>query len=271
MVFMSPHRGGTLACMVVSVPDRLSWTLPVIRSLSLKDAHPIVRLDYLVKAACYPIAPAILYSVFQGSGRATPTVLAAALCFGLVWPHVLYVRARLSRNQKYAEQMNMLIDSVVLGGWVAAMDFALLPSVMLVFGMQMGNLSIGGLRLAAKGLACIAIGIVAMGLYTGFEVNILAPRLASAASVTGIFIFCSVFSYLSFVQSRAIQRSRKKLQEQTQSLEEQSELLEQAKEQAEAANQSKSLFLANMSHELRTPLNAIIGYSELLVEEAQDS
>src|SRR5690606_29610836 len=150
-------------------------------------------------------------------------------------------------------------------------DFALLPSVMLVFGMQMGNLSIGGLRLAAKGLACIAIGIVAMGLYTGFEVNILAPRLASAASVTGIFIFCSVFSYLSFVQSRAIPRSRKKLQEQTQSLEEQSELLEQAKEQAEAANQSKSLFLANMSHELRTPLNAIIGYSELLVEEAQDS
>src|SRR3546814_20330916 len=26
-----------------------------------------------------------------------------------------------------------------------------------------------------------------------------------------------------------------------------------------------------MSHELRTPLNAIIGYSELLVEEAQDA
>ena len=26
-----------------------------------------------------------------------------------------------------------------------------------------------------------------------------------------------------------------------------------------------------MSHELRTPLNAIIGYSEMLMEEAQDS
>jgi len=40
---------------------------------------------------------------------------------------------------------------------------------------------------------------------------------------------------------------------------------------AEAANRSKSSFLANMSHELRTPLNAIIGYSELLVEEAEDA
>lgn len=42
-------------------------------------------------------------------------------------------------------------------------------------------------------------------------------------------------------------------------------------ERAEAANRAKSEFLANMSHELRTPLNAIIGYSELLVEEAQDA
>jgi signal transduction histidine kinase/DNA-binding response OmpR family regulator len=40
---------------------------------------------------------------------------------------------------------------------------------------------------------------------------------------------------------------------------------------AETANQTKSIFLANMSHELRTPLNAIIGYSEMLIEESEDS
>jgi signal transduction histidine kinase/DNA-binding response OmpR family regulator len=40
---------------------------------------------------------------------------------------------------------------------------------------------------------------------------------------------------------------------------------------AETANRTKSVFLANMSHELRTPLNAIIGYSEMLIEESEDS
>jgi len=46
--------------------------------------------------------------------------------------------------------------------------------------------------------------------------------------------------------------------------------LRRATAEAERAGAAKAEFLAKMSHELRTPLNAVIGYSQMLLEDAQD-
>ena len=66
------------------------------------------------------------------------------------------------------------------------------------------------------------------------------------------------------------QELRESLAEKLQEAEIRERELAEARAAAEAANRSKSAFLANMSHELRTPLNAIIGYSEMLMEDAED-
>jgi signal transduction histidine kinase len=47
--------------------------------------------------------------------------------------------------------------------------------------------------------------------------------------------------------------------------------LRDATDQAQRALLAKSGFLAKMSHELRNPLNAVIGYSEILIEEADEA
>ncbi|WP_424930247.1 sensor histidine kinase [Amaricoccus tamworthensis] len=47
--------------------------------------------------------------------------------------------------------------------------------------------------------------------------------------------------------------------------------LEKARAIAEEIGRNRSQFFAKMSHELRTPLNAIIGYSDILLEDCEDS
>ncbi|HEX2216541.1 MAG TPA: PAS domain-containing sensor histidine kinase [Xanthobacteraceae bacterium] len=49
----------------------------------------------------------------------------------------------------------------------------------------------------------------------------------------------------------------------------QEQTVAEARSEAEQANAAKSRFLATMSHELRTPLNAVIGFSEMLMNEAE--
>jgi signal transduction histidine kinase len=239
--------------------------------------HPVLRLDYIVRVSMYPRF-FVLLVVTNYPDRSTPFFWALLVFHVLLWPYIALAIASRARNQKLAEYRNLLVDSVVIGCYVTACWFNLGPSAAVLLGIHSGCISVGGWRMGVLGAVAIGVGMLLGTLAFGAHFDPLGGHLlAQGLGVLMIFVYTTVFSWQSHGQAQRVVRVAKQLEAQSVEVQRNSALLEErthqlelARDAAEAANASKSQFLANMSHELRTPLNAIIGYSDLLIEEAEE-
>ena len=105
-----------------------------------------------------------------------------------------------------------------------------------------------------------------------YEEVLVAHRASEITAKLVVEQFVKLDEFLKHIEEKAATEKelRQRLAEELREAEIRERELAEARAAAEAANQAKSAFLANMSHELRTPLNAVIGYSEMLIEEAED-
>jgi signal transduction histidine kinase len=124
-------------------------------------------------------------------------------------------------------------------------------------------------------LVLSVFGVNILGFYLAFTITGKFPQHIPLADLSGVGIV-SVVSATIYVSMMAIYyanvvTSQSVLVREAKRHRDTAIRMRIAKEQSERANQGKSVFLAKMSHQFRTPLNAIIGYSEILLEDAEIS
>jgi signal transduction histidine kinase len=117
----------------------------------------------------------------------------------------------------------------------------------------------------SSGLLALSIGVTTFGvLFLGLGSALVDQRFAQRANEANARLMVEVAE-----RARAQDELKAAHGNLERMVEERTRDLRAALAAAEAANEAKSLFVASMSHELRTPLNAIIGYSEILLEDAE--
>lgn len=130
----------------------------------------------------------------------------------LAWPHLAYVWARRSRDPYGAETRNFLIDSAIAGSFLPLMHFNLLPSAVLLTVATADKVNSGVPGLWLKALPGTAGAVLAVGLVTGFQVDL--------ASRTGVILAClPIMAIHTLAVSANLYRLVRRVQEQNAQLE----------------------------------------------------
>ncbi|MCZ7566297.1 MAG: diguanylate cyclase [Burkholderiales bacterium] len=144
---------------------------------------------------------------------AHPLVWAALVANAFVWPHAAYALAARSAQPYRAEVRNMLVDSAMGGIWIALTGFNLLPSALLAAMLSMDKLSVGGVRLLARGTAVLGASCLVAAAFTGFAFRPAATMLTIVACLPLLFAYPLAVGAATYRLSRSIRDQNRALAE----------------------------------------------------------
>jgi PAS domain S-box-containing protein len=172
--------------------------------------HRFVRIFYQIRAAAFAVLFIAIGMQMWGRGYDGLAWALLALQF-LVYPHLLFWRARSAADSLKTEHANLLLDCLLFGVWVAALGFSTWIAFPIFLGATLNNAMNRGWRGALGAMIAFALGALAWGLVAGFRVEPQTEPAAAALCLIGLFVYVTGLGNIAYAQSRNLRDTREAL------------------------------------------------------------
>jgi len=183
---------------------------PVNPAINSKRPHWVVRMHYRMRTAAFACAFAVIGIHLAGKNTAALLWGLLALQF-LVYPHLMFWRARRSSDPKRAELNNLVLDSFLLGLWVAALQFPQWISFSLFISTSINNAISRGVKGIGLSLLAFFSGALIYVALIGFEVAPDTGWLSTLLCMTGLSAYLLASGNITYFRSQKLREARELL------------------------------------------------------------
>ncbi len=177
-----------------------------------KKYHRLVRTYYQARAIAFAALFVAIGMHLWGKGHGELMWTLLALQF-LVYPHLVFWRARRAENSLKAEFGNLMLDSLLVGAWSSALEFPTWIAFTLFLGTTLGNAINRGMRGTLGAVVAYGAGAAAWAAAAGFRISPETDLAVTALCLAGLSVYIVGLGNIVFAQNQKLRATREALRE----------------------------------------------------------
>jgi len=172
----------------------------------------IVRTHYRMRAVSFAMLFAAIGLHIWGRAYGGAFWALLALQF-LLYPHLQYWRACRAGNPVATELNNLLIDSALIGVWIAALGFPLWIAFSAIIGTLFNNAGNRGLRGVPTAVLALSGGMLAWIALAGLKLSPDTGWPVTLFCIFGLTAYLLAMGNIGFVRNRELRQIRERLRQ----------------------------------------------------------
>jgi diguanylate cyclase (GGDEF)-like protein len=130
----------------------------------------------------------------------------------LVYPHLVFWRAKRASDPLKAELNNLILDSLLIGLWVAVLEFPLWITFTLFISTSLNHAISRGRRGILLAIAAFSCGALTWIAIAGFRLSPQTNWLVTLLCILGLSVYLLAIGAIAFARNRKLRETREKLQ-----------------------------------------------------------